>query len=235
MNGSAVGASGGGYARRLMTTPPPRVDGRTARAHRTGEAIVSSLIELILEGDPEPTAQKIADRAGLSVRSVFGHYATLEDLHRAAVEQVTLMVIERLSPIDTAERLEVRVDLLCGQRARINEELGPLLQAADRRRRTSPELARSRRRGRKASNEQLHRIFASELEAFEAGVRRRRVAAIEALLSTSSWGGLRNDAELSVDEARVALRDAILALLRPDPGSPDAPDAPGPTGTSADR
>jgi AcrR family transcriptional regulator len=197
-----------------MTTPPPRVDGRTARAQRTGEAIVSALVELILEGDPEPTAQKIADRAGLSVRSVFGHYATLEELHRAAVEQVTLMVIARLAPIDPAEQLEVRVDLLCGQRARINEDLGPLLEAAARRRRTSPELARSRRRGRKASEEQIRRIFASDLDRLDTGTSRRRVATIEALLSTSSWRVLRHDGELSFDEARVALRDALVALLR---------------------
>jgi AcrR family transcriptional regulator len=196
-----------------MATTDAVTDGRRARSRRTGAAIVTALVELILEGDPAPTAQEIAARADLSVRSVFSHFRTLEDLHMAAVDQVAVMVVERLAPIDPDDRLDARVDLLASQRSRINEELGPLLLAAERLESSSPSIARSRRRSRKASRQQIERVFASELGDWPEGTRQRRVATIEALLGTASWNVLRA-CDLTVDEARVAVSESIIALVR---------------------
>lgn len=197
---------------------PAATDGRSARAQRTGEAIVTALVELILAGDAQPTAQRIATRAGTSVRSVYMRFATLEALHRAAIARVTAMVLARLAPIDPAERLAVRIDLLCGQRARINEELGPLLAAAARAQADSPPLQRSQRFAHSASRQQIGRVFAAELAALEPGARRRRVAAVDALLGTPAWRALRYESQLGADEARVALREALTALLTAVPG-----------------
>ena len=52
----------------MTATPPPRVDGRTARSERTRTAIVDAHLQLIREGDLRPTAEKIAKQAGVSLR-----------------------------------------------------------------------------------------------------------------------------------------------------------------------
>src|SRR3546814_6231042 len=57
------------------------VDGRTLRAMRTREAIFDATFSLIDEGDLRPTAPRVAERAGVSVRSVFQHFDDLESLH----------------------------------------------------------------------------------------------------------------------------------------------------------
>ena len=64
------------------------IDGRTARAVRTREAIVDACIALVDEGDVRPTALKVAERAGVSVRSVFQHFDDLEGLYAAIANRL---------------------------------------------------------------------------------------------------------------------------------------------------
>jgi AcrR family transcriptional regulator len=195
-----------------MSTPPAVVDGRTARSLRTRHSIVDALLGLVEDGE-QPSVPAIAKRAGVSSRAVHVHFRTVNDLHAALVERVTGLVIERLAVIDPAEPLDARIDLLCGQRARINEDLGTVLQAADGYERTSPAIAAGRDFGRQASRAQLQRVFAAELAARPPGTAQRIVAAVDALLTHSSWHLLRTTHGLSPDEARLALRDGVRALL----------------------
>jgi AcrR family transcriptional regulator len=189
------------------------MDGRTARAQRTREAVTSALVELILEGGPAPTASRIADRAGVSARSLYVHFASLDDLYQAVIDRATAMIVSVLAPIDPDQPIDARVDLLCGQRARINEEVGPLLRAGERREAASARVAVAREAGRRASREQIDRIFRQELDRFDTETRRRRIAAIDALLQERAWAVLRESHALTPDEARVAVVEALRALL----------------------
>src|SRR5918999_531322 len=64
------------------------VDGRTARAVRTRNAIVDATIALVEEGDLRPTAPRVAERAEVSVRSVFQHFDDLDSLYAAVAERL---------------------------------------------------------------------------------------------------------------------------------------------------
>jgi len=67
----------------VQTAQP--IDGRSARALRTREAIVDACVSLIEDGELRPTAPRVAERAGVSVRSVFQHFADLPALHSAVL------------------------------------------------------------------------------------------------------------------------------------------------------
>jgi AcrR family transcriptional regulator len=56
------------------------VDGRTARGQRTRSSVVDALLALQEEGDLSPTAQQVAARAGVALRTVFGHFSDMETL-----------------------------------------------------------------------------------------------------------------------------------------------------------
>ena len=56
-------------------------DGRVLRGARTRSGIVQALLDLLNDGVLAPTAAQIADRAGVSVRSVFQHFADMEALY----------------------------------------------------------------------------------------------------------------------------------------------------------
>lgn len=63
--------------------PSPRrgttTDGRAARAAHA-DAVVDALIDLIDEGALRPAARLVAERAGVSLRSVYVHFDDLDDL-----------------------------------------------------------------------------------------------------------------------------------------------------------
>ena len=69
-----------------------RVDGRTARSQRTRAAIVDAHLSLLAGGDLKPTGERIADAAGVSLRTLWTNFKDMETLfaggrradHRAA-------------------------------------------------------------------------------------------------------------------------------------------------------
>jgi AcrR family transcriptional regulator len=63
------------------------VDGRTLRRSRNRDAVIDALLELVREGRLNPGAAQIAERAGVSHRSVFRYFDDLNDLVRTAIRQ----------------------------------------------------------------------------------------------------------------------------------------------------
>jgi TetR/AcrR family transcriptional regulator of autoinduction and epiphytic fitness len=202
-------------------------EGRSARSQRTRDAVIDALLALIGEGDPQPGARRVAERAGVSTRTVFAHFATLEDLYRASVERATALVLSLLTPIDPVRPLAERIDSLCAQRARVNEEIGPVRRAAALRAPHSPTLTEARARARRASYEQIDRVFGAELDHLDGPARRRRRAAVDAAISGETWDLLRTAHGLPADEARLAVEEAVRPLLTPAvPAPPDGPHGP---------
>ena len=113
-----------------VTTPAPVPDGRSARSQRTREAVVDALLALIREGNPRPTAREIAERADISLRSVYVHFDDLEDLFCVTAQRQTKNIVALIEPVPGDTPLEHRVDLVCTMRARIFEEFGAVRRAA---------------------------------------------------------------------------------------------------------
>ena len=55
-------------------------DGRVRRSQRSGQAIVEALMALIGDGIIEPTAQQVAGRANVGIRTVFRRFSDMESL-----------------------------------------------------------------------------------------------------------------------------------------------------------
>ena len=49
-------------------------DGRRMRSERSRDAIIEAALQLVQEGILVPTAQQIADRAGVAMRTFFRHF-----------------------------------------------------------------------------------------------------------------------------------------------------------------
>src|SRR3954449_12912039 len=107
----------------------PAIDGRTARALRTREAIVDACIALVDEGDLRPTAPRVAERAAVSVRSVFQHFDDLEGLYSAVGDRL----VERLAyvgmTVDTDVAVEQRAADVVRQRSALLEAITPIRRA----------------------------------------------------------------------------------------------------------
>src|SRR5262245_2295286 len=69
-------------------TDGDRIDGRTARAQRTRAAIVDAHLALLASGDLKPTGERIADAAGVSLRTLWTSFKDMETLFAAAGERL---------------------------------------------------------------------------------------------------------------------------------------------------
>ena len=105
------------------------IDGRTARSQRTRSAIVAACIELVEEGDLRPTAPRVAERAGVSVRSVFQHFDDLEGLFAAVGDRVLERLLGLVLHVDPTLDFERRLPIVVRQRTALLEarpSLSPL-------------------------------------------------------------------------------------------------------------
>ena len=186
------------------------VDGRSARAQRTRDSVVAAVLELAGAGDARPTAKEIADRAGISVRSVYVHFDDLDDLFRAAAVRHFEQMSALLQPVDARLPLAERILAATSQRVAINESFGAVRRAAEQWAPLSPTLAEVLRSGREVGRQDIERLFGPVLVG--RADHDVALAAINLLLGSSAWDNLREQG-LSVDAASEIIVHTLTRLL----------------------
>src|SRR5215468_1968420 len=106
------------------------MDGRLARGARARAAIVDALLALIEEGDLRPSAARIAERAGVSLRSVFQHFKDVESLFAAAADRQSERLAPLVARIPGDGPLARRLDAFVATRARLLDAIAPVRRAA---------------------------------------------------------------------------------------------------------
>ncbi|MBV9291504.1 MAG: TetR family transcriptional regulator [Frankiales bacterium] len=188
-----------------------REDGRLARSQRTRDAIVDALRALHHDGDLRPTAPRVAERAGVSLRTVFQHFNDLETLLVAAGHRDLEIARQYARPIDPAADFATRLTEFVEQRTQMYESLSPVWRAARLQQPFSPQIRRNQDRLLEVGCEQLATTFATELDAAEN--RAAVLAALQAATTWTTWEFLRSDLHHDVDAARAAVRVLVTRLL----------------------
>jgi AcrR family transcriptional regulator len=184
-------------------------DGRARRSARSRAAIEAALFELVGEGILEPTAQQVAARAGIAMRSVFRHFADRESLFasidaRLRVEAMPLVLAAQPtgSPSD-------RVRDMVRLRATIFERITHYKHAGDLERRRSPVL------------QSQHKHLVSDLRA---GLQRwlpelatapvEIAEGLELVTSFEAWSRLRTEQHLGPARARAVMTRTAMLLVQ---------------------
>lgn len=189
-----------------------KIDGRRARGLRTRDAIISALLDLVAGGDVAPTAQRIADRAGVSVRSVYQHFADVEGLYADAAERTYEWVRETAKDVDTSLPTAKRVDAYVEARASTLESLLAFHRAVRLMEPTSDRVRAYRLAMEKWEKDRVAKVFAPELRAMDSSTRSSVLAGIDVLASADSWDHLRRNGQ-SARAARQVLRSGMLCFL----------------------
>ena len=187
------------------------VDGRLARSARTRRAIVDALRSLHHDGDLLPTAPRVAERAGVSVRTVWQHFDDLEALFVEAGRRDLEIAMTFVTPIDPDAAMGARVEALAEQRSRMYEEMAPVWRAARLKAPFSPQIRLNRDRMVRLGRQQLERVFATELAA--AASPAVLLAALEVVTGWAAWESLRTELELDVPAARAAVELTVRSLM----------------------
>ena len=186
------------------------VDGRSARAQRTRDSVVNAVLELANAGDARPTAKEIAERAGISVRSVYVHFDDLDDLFRAAAARHFEQMAGILQPVDAGLPIPARIVAAAEQRVAIHENFGAVRRAAEQWAPLSPALTEVLNTGRDVGRQDIERLFGPVL------ARRADhdvvLGAFTLLLGANAWDSLREQG-LSVEAASEIIIHTMTRLL----------------------
>lgn len=198
-------------------TGPQRVDGRRERGRSSHKRIVEAMMELIVGGDLAPSAARVAEEAGIGLRTVFRHFDDMDSLYA----EITATIAERVMPIviapypDQGWRAHIR-DLV-RRRIRVFETTLPFRLAANIKRYQSPFLM-----GQYSKMVMIERELIVRLLPAYVLTDRMTVEALCAALSFQNWRTLRHDQGLSAEDAGAVVAHMVEALTATIADKPDA-------------
>jgi AcrR family transcriptional regulator len=191
------------------------VDGRTARRDRNREAVLDAVHELFVERAAVPTVESVAERSGVSLRSIYRYFPDVSQLMTAALARRVARAepLFHLSGLGEGA-LKDRVARFVDHRLDIYELAAPTIRAAFTLSGSAVAIQEQIERRRELLRDQAAQHFAPELAGCDARRAADVLAAIEVLGQFESLELLRVQRGLSVEESRRVLVAAVTALLR---------------------
>lgn len=195
-------------------TEDQRVDGRTARRDRNKVAVLDAVIELFSESNLSPGVHEVAERSGVSLRSVYRYFEDVDDLIAAAMERQ----IDKSRPLfempDLGEGpLPERIDRFADRRVGLFEAVRDIYRASIIRLADDSQVSAGLQQVRGWMGHQTMRMFEPELSAMDPDEARIIELSLDTLSQFDSLEHLRSGRGLSADETSALLRDAVTRLL----------------------
>jgi TetR/AcrR family transcriptional regulator of autoinduction and epiphytic fitness len=163
-------------------------DGRHARRQRSREAIVSAAFELILDGKGPPSAEDVAERAGVSVSSIFRNFDGLADIqqqaHRLFAERYSHLLLA--TPASCSD-LDSRITFFVRTRLDLYEQAGPLMAMARMRALEDDTWREHIASSRAALTRQLRACFDPELNELAPSDSADVVAVVDSITSPEAF------------------------------------------------
>ena len=189
-------------------------DSLAFRDDRARDAIVDAMLGLYHRGVPDPTALEIADQAGVSLRSVYYHFADLESLAIEAVGRQRAQIEPLLITPITTGTLDDRITETVERRCELYEVVTPVRRAALLIRHRSPTIDENLALLARVLRDQLATTFAPELaEADDRGGRCAVLDALDLATSWEAWERLRTSQALTRDRSRAVVQLTLRSLL----------------------
>lgn len=166
------------------------------------------MVELVGKGDPAPSAARVAEAAGVGLRTVFRHFADMDTLFREMSEIIEAQVLPIILQMPQGDDWKARLADIADRRARIFETIMPYRLSADFKRLHSPYLMQDHRRMVLLESETIDVHLPPRIAADRAGSQ-----GIKVILSFQTWRLLRHDLQLPVDEAGAVVRRMLADSL----------------------
>ena len=181
-------------------------DGRRRRSESSRDKIVEAMLALVAEGQITPSAEQVAGRAAVGLRSVFRHFKDMESLYAAMTARLARNYEMWLVPYKSSE-WRAQLSETTDRRLTTYEKLMPFKRAADAHRHESATIQAEYARTLAFMRAKLKSILPDEVTSdpltFEA---------IDLLLSFETWQRLRIDQKLSVRKAEAVVRAQVDRL-----------------------
>ena len=185
-------------------------DGRIARGERTRLSIADALYELLADGAENPSGRDIAERANVSLRSVFQHFDDIEAVYSELITRQHERVAPFLEPINKDIPLNERVEIFIENRDSMFALAAPLRRSMGTYRgvKTSHTIRRAMTYLHRAQREQIAQSFEPELNGNE-----QLLLQLEVCLSFETWNQFTSQHGLSRAATRGHLHNLVMTML----------------------
>ncbi|MDX1735792.1 MAG: TetR/AcrR family transcriptional regulator [Halioglobus sp.] len=187
---------------------PGAVDGRRQRTERSRKAIIDASLAFMDEGVLVPTAQQIADRAGLGIRSFFRHFEDMESLFQAVDDQVRDSYEALFLGGDREGTLEERIEHAVERHADAYETVSNMVMSAVALRWRYEVLRKNYARNQRGLRKDLDN-WLPELGSIDPARRE----AIDAVASFEMWHRLREHQGLGKKASIDIVTDLLKGLI----------------------
>ena len=184
-------------------------DGRRQRSQRSRQKILEAMWELMLEGDMDPSAADIAERAGVGLRSVFRHFEDMDAIHRELVllaeEKVTPLLMQPYKAQDWKGQL---VELV----SRTVDLWDPLRvphATVEARRFKSDILMDDYKRSRMKELSAVKAVLPADISEYEI-----LLLALDSVLCFSTVRRLREERNLSLAKTKAVMTHMVEAIIK---------------------
>jgi AcrR family transcriptional regulator len=194
-------------ARAPKAREPVELDGRRQRSGASRRKIALAMLDLLREGEADPSADLVAERAGVGRRTVFRLFSDMEGVFREMHAEMTARLTPDFTRPLAATNWRDRLDELIERRAGAFEQMLPIKTAADARRYTSNFLKTEHKNVTRLQRETLRAVLPSSLAKGEV------LEALDLTLSFEAWRRLRYEQGLTIKQAQAVLRRLARALV----------------------
>jgi AcrR family transcriptional regulator len=182
-------------------------DGRLLRSERSCQAIIDASIALMEDGVLVPTAQQIAERAGVGIRSFFRHFADMETLFQAVDDQIRDSYEALFLGGDREGTVEERIEHAVERRADAYETVRNAVLSTHAQRWRYETLRKNYARNQRGLRKDLD-DWLPELKSLS----RTRREAVDAVASFEMWHRLREHQGLSKKASIEIVADLLRSL-----------------------
>jgi AcrR family transcriptional regulator len=184
------------------------VDGRRRRSERSRQAIIDAALALMEEGVLIATAQQIAERAGVGIRSFFRHFEDMESLSEAIDEQIRDKYEALFLGGDRGGSLEERIEHAVERHADAYESVSNIVLATLAQRWRYEVLRKNYARNQRGLRKDLD-DWLPELKAMP----RNRREAVDAIASFEMWHRLREHQGLGKKASVEIVSELLKGLI----------------------
>jgi AcrR family transcriptional regulator len=187
---------------------PAQADGRRQRSVDSRARIVQALLDLVGEGEISPSAEQVALRAQVGLRSVFRHFKDMDSLYSEMSQVIEAEIVKTFYRPHVGGTVSERLADLVSRRAGLFERIAPFRRASTTLAHRSSFLASEQKRMTAWLRKILEEALSPEVLADKV-----TVDALDLLLSFDSWNRLRQDQNLSPSEAEAVIGAAVARVI----------------------
>jgi len=195
---------------RIEIAPPghDEPDGRRRRGNTSRARIVEAMLKLVREGNPSPGAARVAQLAGVSLRTVFRHFEDKDAIFHAIDDLLVAAYQPLLDAPYRSEHWKGRLFELIERRCIINEAAAVFRISAVMERYRSQFIADKYRRLHAGEKRMLNAVLPPELQTTTQAGRALLIAC-----SFDTWRLLRQDEKLPPAEVEAAIKQLVEDIL----------------------